>query len=97
MVSIGTLAAFVTVCIGVLVLRRTRPDLERPFKTPYPYFTCIVGALVCFLMMVGLGVGTWIRLVVWTIIGFIIYALYGYKNSRLHRGNGERSPASATR
>jgi APA family basic amino acid/polyamine antiporter len=48
-------------------------------------------------MMVGLGVGTWIRLVVWTIIGFIIYALYGYKNSRLHRANGASRPVSATR
>jgi APA family basic amino acid/polyamine antiporter len=48
-------------------------------------------------MMVGLGTATWLRLVVWTIVGFIIYALYGYRNSRLHRGNGERSPASATR
>ena len=97
MVSIGTLAAFVTVCIGVLVLRRTRPDLERPFKTPAPWFTCIVGAIVCFTMMVNLGLGTWIRLVVWTIIGAIIYALYGYKNSRLHRANGETAPVSATR
>lgn len=96
MVSIGTLAAFVTVCIGVLVLRRTRPDLKRPFKTPAPWFTCIVGALVCFAMMLGLGTGTWIRLVVWTIIGFIIYAMYGYKHSRLHGGNGRRSPANVT-
>jgi basic amino acid/polyamine antiporter, APA family len=96
-VSIGTLAAFVTVCIGVLVLRRTRPDLERPFKTPAPWFTCIVGAIVCFTMMVNLGIGTWIRLVVWTIIGFVIYALYGYKNSRLHRANGEARPVNATR
>jgi len=97
MVSIGTLAAFVTVCIGVLVLRHTRPDLERPFKTPAPWFTCIVGAIVCFTMMWNLGIGTWIRLLVWTIIGFVIYALYGYKNSRLHRANGQSSPVSATR
>jgi APA family basic amino acid/polyamine antiporter len=97
MVSIGTLAAFVTVCIGVLVLRQTRPDLVRPFKTPYPFFTCIVGAIVCFAMMLGLGWGTWARLVVWTIIGFIIYAAYGYKHSRLHGPNGERRPVSATR
>ena len=97
MVSIGTLAAFVTVCIGVLVLRQTRPDLERPFKTPYPWFTCIVGALVCFSMMLALGWGTWARLIVWTVIGFVIYAAYGYKNSRLHGNNGARNPVSATR
>jgi APA family basic amino acid/polyamine antiporter len=98
MVSIGTLAAFVTVCIGVLVLRHTRPDLERPFRTPWPWFTCLVGAAVCFWMMVSLGAGTWARLVVWTIVGAIIYALYGYKHSRLHRGNGAARPAaSATR
>jgi APA family basic amino acid/polyamine antiporter len=97
MVSIGTLAAFVTVCVGVLVLRQTRPDLERPFKTPLPWITCIVGALVCFSMMLSLGWGTWARLIVWTIVGAIIYALYGYKHSRLHGGNGETQPASATR
>jgi len=97
MVSIGTLAAFVTVCVGVLVLRQTRPDLERPFKTPLPWITCTVGALVCFAMMVSLGWGTWARLIVWTIVGAIIYAFYGYKHSRLHRGNGETRPASVTR
>jgi APA family basic amino acid/polyamine antiporter len=97
MVSIGTLAAFVTVCIGVLVLRRTRPDLERPFRTPLPWLTCILGALICFLMMVSLGVGTWVRLVVWTIIGAIVYAMYGYKNSRLHRADSATKPVSATR
>ena len=69
MVSIGTLAAFVTVCIGVLVLRRTRPDLPRPFRTPWPWFTCIAGALVCFAMMLFLGGPTWGRLIVWTVIG----------------------------
>jgi basic amino acid/polyamine antiporter, APA family len=89
MVSIGTLAAFVTVCLGVLVLRRTRPDLHRPFRAPAPYFTCILGALICFAMMVFLGVPTWIRLVVWTIIGTIVYVAYGHKHSRLRvRTNG---------
>ena len=97
MVSIGTLAAFVTVCIGVLVLRHTRPDLPRPFRTPWPWFTCIVGAIICGWMMISLGVGTWVRLLVWTIVGAIIYALYGYKHSRLHRGNGTTQPVSATR
>jgi len=95
LVSIGTLAAFVTVCIGILVLRRTRPDLPRPFRTPWPWFTCIAGALVCGLMMVSLGAATWLRLVVWTVIGTIVYAAYGYKNSCVRKaaGNG-RSPTA---
>ena len=83
LVSIGTLAAFVTVCIGVLVLRKTRPDLPRPFRTPAPWFTCIGGAIACLAMMVSLGTETWLRLVVWTIVGVLVYALYGYRNSRV--------------
>src|SRR5499425_1758639 len=63
LVSIGTLAAFVTVCIGVLVLRRTRPDLPRPFRTPAPWVVCTLGALVCGAMMFSLGPATWLRLV----------------------------------
>ncbi|HEY4212833.1 MAG TPA: amino acid permease [Steroidobacteraceae bacterium] len=82
-VSIGTLAAFVTVCIGVLVLRRTRPDIPRPFRTPAPWFTCIGGAIACLAMMVSLGEETWLRLIIWTIIGVFVYAFYGYSNSRV--------------
>ena len=81
LVAIGTLAAFVTVCIGVLVLRRTRPDLPRPFRTPWPWFTCIAGALVCGAMMVSLGPETWARLVIWTAVGVLIYVFYGYRHS----------------
>lgn len=87
LVSIGTLMAFVTVCIGVLVLRRTRPDLERPFRVPAPAFTCTAGALVCGYMMYSLPNDTWIRLVVWTAIGIAIYAFYGRKHSRLNDAN----------
>jgi basic amino acid/polyamine antiporter, APA family len=83
MVSIGTLAAFVTVCLGVLVLRHTQPNLPRPFKAPLPWLTCTAGAAICFLMMVSLGIPTWIRLVVWTAIGIVVYAVYGYRNSRV--------------
>jgi basic amino acid/polyamine antiporter, APA family len=99
LVSIGTLAAFVTVCIGVLVLRRMRPDLPRPFRTPWPWFTCIAGAAVCLYMMIGLGVATWLRLVGWTVIGVLIYIFYGYRNSRLHAGNaaGAKPSTAATR
>jgi APA family basic amino acid/polyamine antiporter len=85
LVSIGTLAAFVTVCIGVLVLRHTRPDLPRPFRTPWPWFTCIAGAAVCGTMMLSLGRETWERLVIWTILGVAVYVFYGYRHSRLHR------------
>ena len=98
LVPIGTLAAFVTVCIGVLVLRRTRPDLPRPFRTPAPWFTCIAGAVVCGLMMVSLGPATWVRLIVWTVIGVIVYALYGYRHSCLRtptRGVGAASARPA--
>jgi basic amino acid/polyamine antiporter, APA family len=87
LVSIGTLAAFVTVCIGVLVLRKTRPDLPRPFRTPAPWFICTVGAVVCLAMMIGLGEATWARLVIWSLIGLIIYIFYGYRHSRLRATN----------
>jgi basic amino acid/polyamine antiporter, APA family len=92
MVAIGTLAAFVTVCIGILVLRRTRPDLARPFRTPAPWFTCIAGAVVCGAMMLSLGPATWLRLVIWTGIGVLVYAFYGYRHSRVRRAaSGLRS------
>lgn len=85
LVSIGTLLAFTTVCIGVLVLRYTRPDLKRPFKTPVPWLTCTAGALICLGMMVSLPPDTWVRLAGWTAIGFLIYAVYGFKNSALRK------------
>ena len=85
LVAIGTLAAFVTVCIGILILRRTRPDLRRPFRTPWPWFVCPAGAVICGAMMVYLGPATWMRLVVWTGIGVLIYAFYGYQHSCLRK------------
>jgi basic amino acid/polyamine antiporter, APA family len=97
MVSIGTLAAFVTVCLGVLVLRRTRPDLPRPFRAPWPWVTGIAGAIVCFSMMVSLGTPTWWRLIIWTLIGVLIYVFYGYSHSRVraeHGAGGSVSPAA---
>jgi basic amino acid/polyamine antiporter, APA family len=95
LVAIGTLAAFVTVCLGVLVLRRTRPDLPRPFRTPYPRFTCIAGAVVCSAMMVSLGPATWLRLVIWTGIGVLVYAFYGYQHSCVRKA-GKAVPAAHT-
>jgi len=95
-VSIGTLAAFVTVCIGVLVLRRTRPDLKRPFKAPWPWVTCILGAVVCFTMMLSLGSENWLRLVLWTALGALVYIFYGYRHSRVRASlNGAAAGVTA--
>jgi APA family basic amino acid/polyamine antiporter len=96
LVSIGTLAAFVTVCLGVLVLRYKRPDLRRPFKAPWPWFTCIAGAVICLAMMVFLGVGTWVRLVVWTIIGALVYVVYGYHHSKVRAQNASNQAVRST-
>jgi len=85
LVSIGTLLAFIVVCIGVLVLRRSRPDLKRPFRVPAPWFVCIAGALICAYMMVSLPHDTWLRLIAWTIVGVLIYVFYGFRNSALRR------------
>jgi APA family basic amino acid/polyamine antiporter len=85
LVSIGTLLAFALVCIGVIVLRRTRPDLERPFRTPGMPFVPILGVLCCAGLMLTLPRDTWIRLLVWLVIGFAIYFGYGRKHSALQR------------
>lgn len=89
MTSIGTLFAFTLVCIGVLVLRKTDPNRERPFKTPFMPFVPILGAAVCILMMVGLGKHNWERLLIWMAIGFVIYFAYSIKNSVVRKKHKE--------
>jgi APA family basic amino acid/polyamine antiporter len=86
LVSIGTLLAFVIVCAGVIVLRRSRPDIPRPFKTPMVPLVPILGILICFGMMAFLPADTWIRLIVWMLIGIVIYFAYGRKHSRVQEG-----------
>lgn len=81
LVSIGTLFAFTVVCIGVLVLRYTEPDVHRPFKTPYVWVTSILGAAFSIFLMAGLPGDTWIRLLVWLVIGLVIYVGYGIRHS----------------
>jgi APA family basic amino acid/polyamine antiporter len=85
LVNIGTLLAFVLVCGGVIVLRKTRPDLERPFKTPLVPLVPILGMLSSLGLMLTLPFDTWVRLVVWLVVGFIIYFGYGRKNSVLQQ------------
>ncbi|MFZ2958987.1 MAG: amino acid permease [Candidatus Ozemobacteraceae bacterium] len=83
LVSIGTLLAFVLVCVGVLILRFTNPEQHRPFKTPLVGIVAPGGAIACFWVMTGLPLDTWLRLIIWMAIGFTIYFTYGIKNSRL--------------
>ncbi len=83
LVSIGTLLAFTLVCGAVIVLRRTEPNLPRPFKTPLVPLIPILGILTCGAQMLGLGLDTWIRLFVWLGLGFLIYFLYGIKRSKV--------------
>jgi len=85
LISIGVLLAFVVVCLGVLVLRRTRPDVPRPFRVPFAPVTCVVGALFCGGMTYFLSNGTWWRLLFWTLLGTAIYAGYGYRHSKLRK------------
>ncbi|MFT3994190.1 MAG: amino acid permease [Dysgonomonas sp.] len=87
LVSIGTLLAFTVVCISIVVLRKTQPDLKRPFKTPFVPFVPILGAAICILQMVSLPMSTWVRLIVWTAIGLVIYFSYGIKHSKLNKKN----------
>ena len=90
MCSIGTLFAFTLVCAGVLIVRRTMPDAPRSFKTPLVPFVPIAGIITCLVMMVFLPADTWIRLVLWMLIGLDIYVSYGIKHSRLGQGQTHR-------
>ncbi len=81
LVSIGTLLAFVIVCAGVWILRVRRPDLNRPFKTPWVPFVPIMGIIVSGLLMASLPFDTWLRLVVWLVVGLVIYFTYGRHHS----------------
>jgi len=83
--NIGTLAAFAIVCIGVLVLRYTEPDRPRPFRVPAVWAVSLLGAFACFYTMLGLPRTAWERFGIWLVIGSLIYAFYGYRNSQLRR------------
>ena len=89
MTSIGTLFAFILVCIGVWVMRVQNPDVPRSFRTPAYKFTATMGVLVCSAMIYGLGWTNWARLIVWLLIGFVIYFGYSIKHSHVRKGVSE--------
>ncbi|MFB9965418.1 amino acid permease [Sinosporangium siamense] len=85
--SIGTLFAFAIVNVGVIVLRGTRPDLPRAFRTPLFPVTPVLGVLFCLYLMINLSGATWVVFVLWTVVGLIAYFAYGFRRSRLARQN----------
>jgi basic amino acid/polyamine antiporter, APA family len=86
LVSIGTLIAFIVVCIGVVVLRYTRPDLARPFRVKAVWLIAGGGVVFCGMMAYSLPNATWWRLLIWSVLGFALYFFYGHKHSRLRAG-----------
>ncbi len=89
LVSIGTLFAFLLVSVGVVILRRRRPDLPRSFRTPAVYVVATLSVLLCLYLMLNLTGETWLRFVVWMVLGLVLYATYGYRHSRLGRRQAE--------
>ncbi|MGH7619216.1 MAG: APC family permease, partial [Gemmatimonadaceae bacterium] len=83
--SMGTLLAFVMVSLGIWMLRRTSPELDRPFRTPWMPWVPILGALICLAQMFGLPRTTWIRLIVWLAVGLVIYFAYGRRGAARQR------------
>ena len=90
MTSIGTLLAFTLVCAAILIVRKTMPDVPRAFKTPFVPFVPIMGILTCLCMMSFLPADTWIRLVLWMLVGLDVYASYGIHHSKLEYGQKHR-------
>ncbi|MFE3454871.1 amino acid permease C-terminal domain-containing protein [Nonomuraea sp. NPDC059194] len=88
LVNIGTLFAFVLASIGVVLVRRTRPDLPRAFRTPPVPLVPTLSVLSCPYLMVNLPIETWLRFLIWTAVGVLLYFVYGYRHSRV---SGSRS------
>jgi basic amino acid/polyamine antiporter, APA family len=87
LVSMGTLLAFVLVCIGILILRRTAPDIPRPFRTPFVPYVPLLGAGFCLVQMVALPATTWERLVIWLALGLLVYFFYGRRSAERTRAD----------
>jgi APA family basic amino acid/polyamine antiporter len=97
LVNIGTLFAFILVAVAVVILRRTRPDLKRSFRTPFVPVVPILSVLASFYLMLNLPTSTWVRFGLWMVVGVVVYFFYGQGHSRLGRGYaGERVAAGRT-
>ncbi len=88
LVNIGTLFAFVVVALGVIILRRTRPDLHRSFRTPLVPWLPIASVLASLWLMLNLPAETWLRFLIWMVLGTILYGAYGHRHSRLDTPGG---------
>ncbi|MBO0723059.1 MAG: amino acid transporter, partial [Blastocatellia bacterium] len=95
LVSIGTLFAFVIVSVGVIFLRYKSPNLHRPFKTPFVPVVPILSAVVALALMAALARDTWLRLIIWMVIGLAIYFTYGIRNSKLRQQEASGDPVAA--
>ena len=93
MTVIGTLFAFVLVCFGIIILRKTDPQLTRPFRTPWVPVIPILGVVVCSGLIYTLGPANWLRLIIWLVIGMVIYFTYGRYNSRVQAAGTPNLPS----
>jgi APA family basic amino acid/polyamine antiporter len=83
--NIGTLFAFVLVCLGVIILRAKEPDIKRGFRVPFSPLTPLLGAAACVFLMTGLPMISWYRFVIWLALGLVVYFSYGIRHSLLHK------------
>jgi APA family basic amino acid/polyamine antiporter len=97
LVSIGTLFAFVLVSAAVLVLRRTRPDMPRPFRTPFSPVVPALSVLACLYLMANLSIETWLRFLAWLALGMVVYLVYGRRHARLNTDTRLSADADVTR
>jgi APA family basic amino acid/polyamine antiporter len=93
LVNIGTLFAFVLVSLGVIVLRRTRPDLPRTFRTPWVPVLPLLSVAACLYLMLSLPAATWWRFFLWMLVGLVVYSFYGRRRSRVTAGGPYPGPA----